>query len=158
MLDATASRAAKDRGMQIALDFDTEWTVRVLAELRAWLAGRRAAGHLTMTMEQFRADAKHHPSRPQAWGALVKPAIAAGLIALETHPDGSPVMRPAESVKTHGHFIRVYRIASFSPPAAAACNPPTLTVPPAARGDRQPGAEMRVGGDRLSHSSEGRAA
>jgi hypothetical protein len=120
MLDAVASRAAKERGQQIALDFDTEWKVRVLEEMRAWLAIRRAAGHLTMTMEQFRADAKHHPRRPQAWGALVKPAIGAGLIALETHPDGSPVFRPAESVKTHGHFIRVYKIlpSSFSAPAA----------------------------------------
>lgn len=112
MLNSTASRAAKEAGMQFALDFaGDEWRERVLEELRAWCAMRRAAGHTEMQMEQFRAEAKHQPPRPQAWGALASVAIKAGIIAPLTRGDGSAVYRAAESVKTHGHPVRVYSLA-----------------------------------------------
>jgi hypothetical protein len=133
-LNATASRAAKDRGQQMSIMFDGEWTAAVLVELEAWIATRRAQGFTEMTFEQFRADAIAHPSSHKGWGALPAIACRAGLIAPMNHPDGSPVMRAAESVKTHGHFVRVWRLAGtdsptlIEQPRPAGANPTTALV------------------------------
>jgi hypothetical protein len=100
MLDAVASRAAKDRGMQLAIDFaGDDWKDRVLAELRAWCASRIALGETEVTMEQFRAVAKNAPPRHQAWGPLAVLACKEGILAPLTHADGSAVYRAAASVK-----------------------------------------------------------
>lgn len=114
MLDAVASLASKRSGQQLALDVSGDWPETVLVELRAWLADHRAKGHDTMTMEQFRAQAVHQPASFKAWGALPRLACAAGLLEAMTHADGSPVARPAESVRTHGHFVRVWKILPAS--------------------------------------------
>lgn len=109
MLNATASRAAKEHGMQLALDMSGEWKDRVMLELRGWLAIHKARGNTTVTMEQFRAEAKEQPASFRAWGPLPALACKAGLLAPMNHSDGSPVMRAAESERTHGHFVRVWR-------------------------------------------------
>jgi hypothetical protein len=110
MLDATASQQAKADGLQLAIDFAPEWREAVLLELRGWIAIRKAQAHLTMTFEQFRHDARNQPDSHKAWGALPGVACRAGLIEPMRHPDGSPVMKPAESVKTHGHPVRIWRL------------------------------------------------
>lgn len=110
MLNSELSRSAKEQGQQIALSFaGDDWRERVLAELRAWCASRVALGFTEMAMEQFRAVALNQPPRPQAWGALASVACRAGIIAPVLH-HGVPVYRAAESVKTHGHPIRVYSL------------------------------------------------
>jgi hypothetical protein len=127
MLSAAASRAAKDRGQQLAIDFAGEgWKERVLVELEAWCAMRRAQGHVDMQMEQFRAVAVNHPASTKAWGTLPAIACKAGILAPLTHPDGSPVMRFAESVKTHRHPVRAWALASasFAAPSTAQANSP----------------------------------
>lgn len=120
MLNPTTSRQAKEAGQQLALDMAGDWKERVLLELRGWLQAHAARGNETMAMEQFRAVAKEHPASTKAWGPLPMLACKAGLLEPMTHPDGSPVMRLAESVKTHRHPVRCWRLASFfSAPAAA---------------------------------------
>lgn len=109
MLDAIASHAAKDAGQQLTLSFAGDWRSRVLLELRGWLAIHKAKGHETMTFEQFRHEAREQPSSHKSWGALPGVAARAGLIEAMTHADGSPVVRKAESVKTHSHPVRVWR-------------------------------------------------
>jgi hypothetical protein len=110
ILNATASQAAKEQGMQLALSFATDWRDAVLLELRGWIAIHKARGNSTMTFEQFRAEAKNQPGSHKAWGALPKIACAENLIAPKTHSDGSPVMRNAASVKTKAHPVRVWAI------------------------------------------------
>jgi hypothetical protein len=125
VIDATASRAAKDRGQQLAIDFAGEgWKDRVLAELEAWCTVRRAQGHVDMTLEQFRATAKNVPASHKAWGTLPALACKAGILAPLTHPDGSPVMRFAESVKTHRHPVRAWALVSSFAPSTAQANSP----------------------------------
>lgn len=117
MLNAIASLAAKEQGQQLALELAGDWKDRVLMELRGWLAIHRAQGNSTMTLEQFRADAKNQPASHKAWGSLPRLACKEGLIAPALHGDGSPVTRPAESVKTHGHLVRVWlNLFAFSCP------------------------------------------
>jgi hypothetical protein len=110
-LNATASQAAKEQGMQLALSFAAEWKDAVLLELRGWIAIHKARGNSTMTMEQFRAEARNKPESFRAWGPLPVVACKAGLLVPMNHPDGSPVMRAAESPQTHGHFVRVWKLA-----------------------------------------------
>lgn len=151
MLNAEASRAAKRTGMQMSIMFDGEWTAAVLIELRAWLAARRQAGHETMTFEQFRHDATAHPTSHKAWGSLPALACREGLIAPMTHPDGSPVMRRAESLRTHAHPVRVWKLASsFSAPTTDAQNPTVIETEPA-QARRQPLGVCQVGEVRHSH-------
>lgn len=145
-LNAAASLSAKASGQQLALDMSGEWPARALQELRAWLVTHAAEGWKTITMEQFRAVALNVPSSHKAWGALPRLACAAGLLEPMTHADGSPVARPAESVRTHGHFVRVWRIASsFSAPAAGA-QAATLIETEAPQALRNPSADSGRGG------------
>jgi hypothetical protein len=111
MLDATASQAAGVAGRQLAIDFAAEWSVAVLLELRGWLAIQKAQGHSTMTFERFRHEARNQPDSHKAWGALPRLAQSQGLIRPHLRDDGSQVMRNAESLKTHGHPVRVWLIA-----------------------------------------------
>lgn len=150
MLSSTASRAAKEHGQQIALEFaGDDWKDRVLIELQAWSAMRRAAGHTEMQMEQFRAEAKHQPPRPQAWGALATVAIKAGIIAPLTRDDGSAVYRAAESVKTHGHPVRVYSLAGARTASQHNQRPAVACPTPLERSS--------VGQKRVSHYAGGAA-
>lgn len=111
MLNAQASQAAKATGMQLAIEFaGEEWRDRALAELRAWCAIRKAQGVTEVALEEFRAQAKAIPPRHQAWGPLATAACKAGIWTALTNSNGSPFMRAAASEKTHGHFVRVYRI------------------------------------------------
>jgi hypothetical protein len=132
MLNAAASLKAKESGQQLALFLEPEWKDAVLLELRGWLAIHKAQGHSTMTFEQFRHEARNQPASFKAWGALPRVACAAGLLAPMKHPDGSPVVRAAESVKTHGHCVRVWRLVdSFSPPATGDGSPSGIETGPA---------------------------
>lgn len=110
LLDAQASHAAKLHGQQVALDFSADWGDDVLGELATWCRDRKAQGFTEMTFEQFRAEARAQPKSSKAWGSLPRRALMRGLIAAKVHADGSPVMRAAESVKTHSHPVRVWRI------------------------------------------------
>ncbi len=147
MLNATASRNAKLAGQQLALEMSGDWKRNVLVELRAWLAVHRGQGNTTMTFEQFRAQAVNQPASHKAWGGLAVMACNAGLIAPMTHDDGSPVMRRAESVRTHAHPVRLWKIvdASFVPPPAAGGNTPRLDDQPHPVVRHQPMATTRVG-------------
>ena len=136
MLNATASRAAKDRGQQMSIMFDGEWTAAVLVELEAWIATRRAQGVTEMTFEQFRHAAVSQPHSFKAWGSLPRLACAAGLIAPMVHADGSPVMRAAESLKTHCHHVRVWAFSAHQQPPAACL--PNLQDDIPSDGERQP--------------------
>jgi hypothetical protein len=138
-LNAVASRAAKDRGQQLALDLaGTEWKESVLAELGAWCAVRRAQGHTDMTMEQFRAVAKASPPSHKCWGTVPAIACRAGILAPMVHPDGSPVMGFAESVKTHRHPVRRWKLLPSAQPQPAAACPPKLQDATPSDGKRQP--------------------
>jgi hypothetical protein len=110
-LNATASRQAKETGQQLALDMAGDWKAEVLLELRGWIAIHKARGNSSMTFEQFRHEARNQPGSHKAWGSLPGMACRAGLIAPMAHADGSPVMKAAESVKTHGHHVRVWKVA-----------------------------------------------
>lgn len=110
MLDASASHQAKDAGQQLAMDFAGEWHSAAILELRGWLAIHKAKGHTTMTFEQFRHEARNQPRTSKAWGALPRIAVKERLIAPLLHADGTPVMRNAESIRTHGHPVRVWEI------------------------------------------------
>lgn len=112
MLNAAASLAAKRTGQQLAIDFAGQpWNDAVLAELRGWCAIRKAQGHSTMTMEEFRHEAANHPASHKAWGALPLQACRLGILRAMEHPDGSPVVRRAASERTHAHPVRVWGIA-----------------------------------------------
>jgi len=118
MLNAAASHSAKIAGQQLAMDLAGDWKDRVLVELRAWCAVHWAQGNTEMTMEQFRAQAVSLPPSHKCWGSLPVLACKAGILAVMNHPDGSPVMRFAESVRTHRHPVRCWAlVASFSPMA-----------------------------------------
>lgn len=151
MLNAEASHAGKVAGMQLSILFDGEWRIAVMQELRAWLATRRAAGHATMTFEAFRHDAIAQPSTHKAWGSLAAIACREGLIAPMNHPDGSPVMRRAESVKTHAHPIRVWAIASSFSTSAAGETTATLQGTNRAELGNQTAADAVVGEGRRDH-------
>lgn len=156
MLNAAASRSAKQQGMQLALDMAGDWKTDVLVELRAWLAVHRGQGNTTMTMEQFRAQAVNQPASHKAWGPLPAMACKAGLIAPMSHPDGSPVYRLAESARTHSHPVRVWALldsAFVSAPAAGAITPSVHGAGLDAAGNRA-SALLRVGEGRVSHSGE----
>lgn len=153
MLSAAASRAAKQVGQQLALDMAGDWKADVLVELRAWLAVHRGQGNTTMTLEQFRALAVNQPASHKAWGALPAIACKAGLIQPVLHEDGSAVMRRAESVRTHAHPVRLWRItdSSFAPAAAVDANCPSSHDPRHSVGRHQPVGVAHVGDGRHSH-------
>lgn len=157
MLNAAASRAAKQAGQQLALDMADDWTDRVLVELRAWLAVHRGQGKREMTMEQFRAQAVNQPASHKAWGALPAIACRANLIEPVVHGDGSPVMRRAESVRTHAHPVRVWRIldSSFVLAATAGTDRPSSHDGDVAVARHAPSTLFQVGESRHSHCGEG---
>lgn len=156
-LNATASRAAKQAGQQLALDMAGDWKADVLVELRAWIAVHRGQGNREMTMEQFRAQAVNQPTSHKAWGALPAIACKAGLIEPVLHDDGSAVMRRAASVRTHAHPVRLWRIvdSSFAPAAREPANYPSAHDADGSLARRQPVGVARVSDGRHSHCGEG---
>lgn len=153
MLNAQASRAEKEAGMQLSIMFEGEWAATVMVELAAWLATRRAQGRDTMTLEQFRHHAIAQPHSHKAWGSLPALACRAGLILPMTHGDGSPVMRRAESEKTHAHPVRVWRIAPPFSGEAAGEEAASLSETRVAEARRQP-----IGVDGRGHVLHGERA
>lgn len=103
VLDGLQSSLAKAAGQQLAAGNAGDWTATALAELREWLTARAAGGTITMTFEQFRAVAQHHPVSHKAWGALASKAHRAGLIEPDQYVQ-------ATAVKTHGHPVMQWRI------------------------------------------------
>lgn len=104
VLDAERSAALKTQGQQIALDFAGDWPERALLELRGWIAVQKAMGLRTVTVEQFRAQARNHPTSSKGWGALPRIACKAGLIA----STGQYVK--AAAVKTRSHPVALWRV------------------------------------------------
>lgn len=149
-LDAAASQQAKAAGQQLSILFDGEWRAAVLVELRAWLAMHRAQGHTNFTLEQFRHDAIAQPQSHKSWGSLPSIACREGLIAPMLHGDGSPVMRRAESVKTHAHPVRIWRITPLFIGNAADEETATLIEAKSDEAANQPAADAGVGEGRHS--------
>lgn len=108
VLDVAESRAAKDAGQQLALDYSGAWRDTILIDLAAWLREQKAAGQNEVVLEAFRAATTNHPASSKAWGALPRMACRAGLIRAATGIDGAPKYRPAQAVRTHGHPVRVW--------------------------------------------------
>lgn len=111
LFDRLVSRAAKDAGQQLALDYSGEWRDTVLGEFDRWLRAERAAGRDEVVLEDFRASTHNHPASNKAWGALPRMACGAGLIQPAVSSDGSPKYRAARSVRTHAHPVRVWRVS-----------------------------------------------
>lgn len=110
LLDAKAGKAAKDAGMQLALDFaGQEWKERVIPAFAAWAAVQRFRGFKTCTIEAFRADNPGvHPESHKAWGSLPKLLLAARLIHEHLDERGQPIYRRAAAPKTHCHPVRTW--------------------------------------------------
>jgi hypothetical protein len=109
ILNGAASRAAKDAGRQLALDYSGEWRDTILIDLSRWLREQKAAGRSEVVLESFRAVTTNHPVSTKAWGALPRMACRAGLIRAATGSDGAPKYRPAQAVRTRRHPVRVWR-------------------------------------------------
>ena len=110
LLDARAGKAAKDAGMQLALDFaGQEWKERVIPAFAAWAAVQRYRGFKTCTIEAFRADNPGvQPQSHKAWGSLPKLLLTARLVHENLDERGEPHYRRAAAPKTRCHPIRVW--------------------------------------------------
>jgi len=111
VLDAARGKALKLQGQQYSLDFaGGEWRDQMLDYARAWLAIEVARGMRTMTIECLRAACPHQPASHYAWGSAPRILKAHGLIVEDwAAPDVQRTIR-AESVKTHSHPVKVWRI------------------------------------------------
>ena len=96
--------------MQLALDVNVEWAEHVLVEFRAWLTVQKARGLKTITVEEFRSQAKNLPSSHKAWGSLPRIACRAGLIKPAIDPAGERIYRRAAALKTHAHPVALWRV------------------------------------------------
>jgi hypothetical protein len=111
VLDAVTSRQRKADGQQRALEFEgDEWIVRASEEFAKWLGEQKARGFKTITVEEFRAQAKNQPLSHKAWGALPRLLCKAGLIAPAFGADGERLYRRAAAPKTHAHPVAVWRV------------------------------------------------
>lgn len=108
-IDWTAPRAPtglqlRDRALDQVEEGASGWMADALAMLQAYLA-RYVADEFRI--EQFRAYATANglpaPRSHHAWGALPRNAVRAGLIAWTGR------FEAAQSARTHGHPVRVYR-------------------------------------------------
>lgn len=102
-------RRLAEEGIELALDnAGAEWCAAAHEKLRRWCARRRE----DFAFEDFRAWALRNglpaPSSHKAWGGIAQGAINAGIIKpLKKY-------RPAVSPMTHGHPVRLYRVARSS--------------------------------------------
>lgn len=104
------AEAMRDTGQQMALfKAGPEWSAQAIHFLRLFLTEHVAAGEDEFTFEQFRLHAEQcglkAPASLNAWGALPRIAIAAGIC----QPTSKVVKasRPA----SHARMIRVWRAA-----------------------------------------------
>jgi len=104
MLSPSLAQAGKDYGQQLTLDANVEWKDHVMVELRAWIAKRKDQGATHMTMEEFRHVARNQPGTHKCWGAITTAAKNAGLLEFAGYVK-------AQSVKTHGHPVALWRLA-----------------------------------------------
>lgn len=97
---------------QLGLDLVTEnagdWMDYIIEKLRAFCKVRKSIGRAKFRMEEMRKLAEDlnwtMPHSANAWGALPRIALKAGLIRFT----GEFV--PAQSRRTHGHPVRVWEI------------------------------------------------
>lgn len=108
--DIVTGETLKREGMQMALSFAGDWSDEVVLEFRGWIAVEKARGLKTVTIEQFRSQAKAQPRSHKCWGSAPRLFCKAGLIAPKTRDDGSQVTVKAASPKTHAHEIRVWLV------------------------------------------------
>lgn len=106
----TAGESRKSRGMQLALDYSGDWADEVLGELAAWLWAQKRIGLTTITVEQFRAQARRQPASANAWGSLPRMAMKAGLIAPHMVAPGVQMRVKAASPRTHAHEVKSWVI------------------------------------------------
>jgi len=82
------------------------WLNRALAELKTWLGAQYLAWNLTtVTMDAFRTTSCcPEPPHPNAWGALPRAAVRAGLI------QPSLLTQKAKRLKAHARRVQVWNI------------------------------------------------
>lgn len=100
----------RDNGQQRALwKAGNPWVEQALNSLRLFLCDRMDDGCELFTFEQFRIYAEEQglpePASINAWGALTKSAVAAGLC--KATDQFIKANRPA----SHARMIRVWRVA-----------------------------------------------
>lgn len=110
ILNPTASAEAKRHGQQLALELSGSWAEEVMSELAAWIAVQKARGIRDITVEQFRAQARHQPASHKAWGTLPARACRAGLITPKWAAPGVQARVKAAAPRTHSHEIKVWSV------------------------------------------------
>lgn len=98
----------KERGQQIALfNCGEDWLEQTIDNLRAFCKVRKQIRRPVFRFEEFREIAEERgwplPASHKAWGSLPRVAIKHGLIVWT----GKHV--PAESHRTHGHYVKTWR-------------------------------------------------
>lgn len=109
-LDAAESARRKAEGRLVAITNAGAWREAVIAEASAWCKAQRARGLRTVTIEEFRAQAKVQPESHKAWGVLPRLLVAAGMLRPLIDAHGEPVYKRAASPKTHAHPVRVWEL------------------------------------------------
>lgn len=92
------------------LEFSQDWTALAIDEFRTWAERQKARDIKTVTVEMFRAQAKHQPDTHKAWGVLPRLLCKAELIAAHTDARGRPLYQRAASPRTHAHPVRLWRL------------------------------------------------
>lgn len=100
----------RDNGQQLALwKAGNPWIEKALDHLRLFLCDRVDDGYECFTFEQFRIYAEQQgleaPASINAWGALTKSAVKAGLCI------GTDRFIKANRPESHARMIRVWRVA-----------------------------------------------
>lgn len=107
IVSAAAGRRLKDEGQALTLAHAGDWKDKALAEFKTWCRARVAGGQITITMEEFRSEAKAQPPSHKSWGGFTTMAKNLGLIEFDTYVR-------SRSEKTHAHPVIRWRIRPFA--------------------------------------------
>jgi len=81
------------------------WLSHAIGELEDWLTELYVAGRRWITMDEFRASGRcPEPASPNAWGALPRNAVRAGLI------QPSLLSEKAKRLAAHARRVRLWSI------------------------------------------------
>lgn len=97
----------KERGQQIALfNAGDEWVDYILDKFRAFCKVRKEMGSPVFKFEEFREVAEKSgwetPASHKVWGALPRRFCKEGLIKWTGEH------KPAQSKRTHGHYVKTW--------------------------------------------------
>ena len=96
----------KEAGQQLALFNAGSWVEDALFNLQAFCKARKELGLQSFRFEEFRevaiASGWALPKSHKAWGCLPRLASERGMIAWTGRH------APAESAKTHAHYVKVW--------------------------------------------------